>query len=630
MSLTFNKLQLALLAVYVVVAVDMFGTTLVIPVQVLYAEFLGASETQVGLIYSATAAASILSSFYVGWLSDKFGRRTIFLYSAIGATVSFFLSAFARNFIQLLLSRVLAGLFTGTIGNAFAYVADIVKPADRPTYLSYVNAVLSTCFIIGPLIGGGFAIFSIRAPYFAAAGMAGFEVILVALFVEEPSQFETSHSKKVADSEDAQPLLDNKSLVHTTRLSTVDEESEISSSSSSVDRMSLKIPLLHSIDDIDEENNVRSNSSLIMKSPVGESAQTNTSQEANRDKTSFSETFANLFYFGAESPYRSASAVIIGGLGTFLNTCAGMGVAVLVPLIMTEPSFGFVSEGQSATEEESSHISLTLGYLLGMYGLLQALSMVFVFPKLSTKIGLYHTGAIGAFSISAALLSFIFVSKTTDLVPIYIVLSLGNACVRPIFPSHLSNLAPKGKNAEYIALTSTFGNFGFMFAGQFTTLFSYNPIYAFVLAASLSFANFVTLEGYAIYKTATAPPPSPPTDIDKFLGYGKDERIFWKTLQELLREKMERCNMSRVLHSEKGQALIVDIVLASIPEMSDRPEDQMEELQRLFARYGHGDWAGEMGGESWWQSSLYVGVLYETVLQICHFAIFRPVFHISS
>ena len=52
MSLSLNKLQLALFAVYVVVMVDMFGTTLVIPVMSLYAQFLGSSEAQLGNLYT--------------------------------------------------------------------------------------------------------------------------------------------------------------------------------------------------------------------------------------------------------------------------------------------------------------------------------------------------------------------------------------------------------------------------------------------------------------------------------------------------------------------------------------------------------------------------------------------------
>jgi len=52
MSLSLNKLQLALFAVYVVVMVDMFGTTLIIPVIALYAQFLGSSEAQLGNLYT--------------------------------------------------------------------------------------------------------------------------------------------------------------------------------------------------------------------------------------------------------------------------------------------------------------------------------------------------------------------------------------------------------------------------------------------------------------------------------------------------------------------------------------------------------------------------------------------------
>lgn len=86
-SLGLNKTQLALLSVYLVVAVDMFGLTLVIPVSITYSEYLGADKSMIGFLYTAYSIGALLSSLVIGRLSDIFGRRKIFLYTLSGAMI---------------------------------------------------------------------------------------------------------------------------------------------------------------------------------------------------------------------------------------------------------------------------------------------------------------------------------------------------------------------------------------------------------------------------------------------------------------------------------------------------------------------------------------------------------------
>lgn len=167
MKFGFTKLQLAIWTVYMVVAINVFGLTLVIPVMATFTQYLGGTQRLVGTLYTVYAGCSLLSGLYVPFLSDKFGRRIIFLISAAGAAIAFAGSSRAENFLSFVIWRGIAGLFTGTIGTAYAYVADVVPPADKPRYMSYVSATMSTCFVIGPAIGGGLAAFGIRIPFYA-------------------------------------------------------------------------------------------------------------------------------------------------------------------------------------------------------------------------------------------------------------------------------------------------------------------------------------------------------------------------------------------------------------------------------------------------------------------------------
>ena len=155
-------MQLALASVYVIVAIDIFGLTLIIPIIAIYCKVLGAPDALVGTLYTVYAGCAFVSSVAIGYISDYYGRRGVFLFSLLGACAAFLGSAFTTSFIGFVICRGVAGIFSGTIGTAFAYVADVVPDNTRAVYMSYVSAVISTCFVIGPMIGGGLATFGIK------------------------------------------------------------------------------------------------------------------------------------------------------------------------------------------------------------------------------------------------------------------------------------------------------------------------------------------------------------------------------------------------------------------------------------------------------------------------------------
>lgn len=98
-TLGLNKTQLALLSIYLVVAVDMFGLTLVIPVSITYSEYLGADKSMIGFLYTAYSVGALLSSLVIGRISDIFGRRKVFLYTLSGAMIC---KRFSLKFVLLL------------------------------------------------------------------------------------------------------------------------------------------------------------------------------------------------------------------------------------------------------------------------------------------------------------------------------------------------------------------------------------------------------------------------------------------------------------------------------------------------------------------------------------------------
>ena len=68
--------RVSLLPVFLVVLVDVFGMTLVIPLLAIYAEQFGATALQATLLVSVFAVCQLVSGPIIGHASDRHGRRS--------------------------------------------------------------------------------------------------------------------------------------------------------------------------------------------------------------------------------------------------------------------------------------------------------------------------------------------------------------------------------------------------------------------------------------------------------------------------------------------------------------------------------------------------------------------------
>lgn len=97
--------------------------------------------------------------------------------------VSEALFGFAESPVLLFVSRLLGGISAAMIMPAvMAYAADITTKEQRAKGMGFINAAITTGFIIGPGIGGYIAEFGIRVPFYAA-GAAGLIAALINLFI---------------------------------------------------------------------------------------------------------------------------------------------------------------------------------------------------------------------------------------------------------------------------------------------------------------------------------------------------------------------------------------------------------------------------------------------------------------
>ena len=90
-----------------------------------------------------------------GKLGDLFGRKPFLIAGMIGFVAASALCGVSQDMTQLIIFRVLQGLFGGMLfASAFTVLGDIYTPAERARIQGLFGAVFGLSSIIGPVVGG--------------------------------------------------------------------------------------------------------------------------------------------------------------------------------------------------------------------------------------------------------------------------------------------------------------------------------------------------------------------------------------------------------------------------------------------------------------------------------------------
>lgn len=90
-----------------------------------------------------------------GWLSDRYGRRTILLIGLIGFSTTMLTFAFIENLIAVYAERFLSGIFAAAVTPvALAVIGDLAGTEEgRARRLSFVSLAGISGFLLGPMMG---------------------------------------------------------------------------------------------------------------------------------------------------------------------------------------------------------------------------------------------------------------------------------------------------------------------------------------------------------------------------------------------------------------------------------------------------------------------------------------------
>jgi ACS family hexuronate transporter-like MFS transporter len=154
-------------------------------VHVLMEEFR-LSYTEMGLIGSATILVAAVLFPVWGFLFDKYPRAKLCaIASAIwGATT--WVSALARNFVELTLTRALTGVDNAATSGFYSLLSDYYPPKKRGSAIGKVGAAMPLGTIIGTLIGAFVGITYGWRTAFTLTAVPGFILaVLIWFFVRD-------------------------------------------------------------------------------------------------------------------------------------------------------------------------------------------------------------------------------------------------------------------------------------------------------------------------------------------------------------------------------------------------------------------------------------------------------------
>ena len=167
--------------------ISMLGMGIVSPFLPIYADTMGASKLEVGLIQAGFNITGIGTLLFVGRLSDRFGRKP-FLSSGLGIlAISSVGLMYSQRPLQLIAWRLIQGLGASAhLPIAQAYLGDITPDGSEGKWMGHFNAVLFAGMGAGPLVGGLVTdAFSIRTTFLCMAVLNVFALIGTLIFLKE-------------------------------------------------------------------------------------------------------------------------------------------------------------------------------------------------------------------------------------------------------------------------------------------------------------------------------------------------------------------------------------------------------------------------------------------------------------
>ncbi len=149
------------------------------PTLPLYAESLGLSRGDIGLVAAASTVTGVLVNFISGILSDLYGRRKLLIAGGFVFLTAPILYFFASDALTLALVRVYYGVATAIfVPVSFALVSDLY-PDRRGTFMGFLSSATLVGRALAPVLAGSIIYFLGFSVVFVLCSLTGLVVFLL-------------------------------------------------------------------------------------------------------------------------------------------------------------------------------------------------------------------------------------------------------------------------------------------------------------------------------------------------------------------------------------------------------------------------------------------------------------------
>lgn len=141
---------------FIGVFMSALDTAIVGPAIPVLRETFAVDNRLVGLVMSVFVLFSLCSTALMANLSDRYGRKPVYLFSVSVFALGSLLIALSPSFWMVVLSRAVQGIGAGGITpTASAVVGDVFAPKQRGKMLGLIGATYGMAFVLGPPLASG-------------------------------------------------------------------------------------------------------------------------------------------------------------------------------------------------------------------------------------------------------------------------------------------------------------------------------------------------------------------------------------------------------------------------------------------------------------------------------------------
>ena len=499
----------------------------------------------------------LISSFWMPTFSDKVGRRPAIILSIAGSFMGFVLSACADYvptgtpaFSYFIAMRCFSGLFGGTNTVANAFIVDLYDESERAKQFANLAAASVGAFTFGPFIGGGMAQFGLNILFWFAAALSLVAGALAWRFVKEPrallaamnnkGKSTRSIAKSLEEAEAEQSFLVKASNSKSkgggaTKKAAVAPSGRSGGSGggggADGDDITVEVEGLEMVardPDAEEEVHIdaQHNDAAEEEQGIGKNGKSPSKDDDTSDHNN-------------HLPPAKEPRVWLMSAQTMLLTIAFNGLTSLQVLLLLEPHLNIVDRTDSVENQGKKTAIWTMVYVPAI-GVTIVGSMVFLFPRVSKKIGLLQSAIVGAAILGGGMFALPYWPEPAYIFITEVVVGLGRGLGGPVANAYLARFASKKNAARVLAFGTVADSLGNIIGPFLTQLYRVDRFVPFWVAASAAwitiiidltlkligmpkYANHVEGEGTSAEQWMTA---------EQFAALRQDPRVFFTAVPE--------------------------------------------------------------------------------------------------